>query len=319
MVENVRKIRPIKAQPFGDYGPHPRLHPVYAALVFIVAVFVMVVGQGLGVAVLAFAQGMADSLRSAEAGGFEGPMDPIGLLYMLIVLFGLGAILSLLWVRFVENRPLASMGIRGEAALTRFVRGLGVGLAFNAIAVLAIFALGGYNVVAIMPAFSSSATLIMIALLLVGFIVQGSTEEILMRGWVMSAMAARFGLVIAVVVNSTVFAALHLGNEGLGHINWIAMANIVLVGLFLSFYALREGSLLGVCGFHAAWNWLLGLGFGLEVSGQDIDVPALIVDFDRKTDVVDWLTGGTFGPEGSITVSVVLIIGCLWFLLPKKG
>ncbi len=300
--------RRIKAQPYGDYGPHPRLHPVYAALVWVVAVLVMGVAQGLSGALGMYLPGI--DLRE--------PSIPINLLYMLGVMFGASALAMVLWVRFVENRPLASMGLRRQKALGRFVRGLVVGLVFNAIAVFAIFALGGYDIAAVTPALHAPGALLMIALLFGGFIIQGSTEEIMMRGWVLSAMAARWGLMVAIIVNSTIFAALHLGNEGLDHINWIAMANIVLVGLFLSLYAVREGSLLGVCGFHAAWNWLLGLGFGLDVSGSTVNVPALIVDFDNKAEAADWLTGSSFGPEGSLVVSIVLFLGVLWFLRPQK-
>ncbi len=309
MTEKTQSQRPVKYQVYGDFGPKPRLHPVYVALVWVVAVIVMTIGQGLGVL-----PGLA--LGVLEQGA---DLNTTGMLYILIVTFGAGALLALLWVRFVENRSLASLGLRKQAAVSRFGRGLLMGLAFNAAAVFAIYALGGYDIAALFPAFSSPAALMMIALLLLGFIVQGSTEEILMRGWVMSAMASRFGIIIAIAVNSTIFAALHLGNEGLDHINWIAMANIVLVGVFLSLYALRERSLLGVCGFHAAWNWLLGLGFGLEVSAMTIDSPALLVDFDNKTGAATWLTGGSFGPEGSIVVTVLLAAGSLWFLRPKKG
>jgi CAAX protease family protein len=309
MSEYQKPARPIKAQPYGDYGPAPRLHPVYAALVFIVAVLVMSLGQGIAgaIGVMVLKIDMANQTSSRT------------LLYVLAAMFGTSSVLMVLWVRFVENRPLASMGFVKKAALSRFLRGILLGLAFNAVVVFTIFALGGYDVIAIAPAFQTPGALGMIALLFLGFVVQGSTEEIMMRGWVMSAMAARFGLVAAVVVNSVIFAGLHLGNEGFAHINWIAMANIVLVGLFLSLYAIREGSLLGVFGWHAAWNWLLGLGFGLEVSGMKVDVPALVVDFDTRTDMLDALTGGTFGPEGSIIVSIVLTLGILWYVLPAKN
>ncbi len=301
--------RLIKAQPFGGYGANPHLHPIYAALVWVVAVMVMVLGQGLAAIPGAMVFGLDLGIEE----------DPVNLLYVLVAMFGFGAVLSLLWVRFVENRPLASIGLRKEAALKRFARGLALGLGFCAVVVLTIFMLGGYNIVALAPVLKTPSALIMIMLIFVGFIIQGSTEEILMRGWVMSAMAARFGLVIAIVVNSTVFAALHLGNEGIGNVNWIAMANIVLLGVFLSVYAVREGSLLGVCGWHGAWNWILGLGFGLDVSGMSIDTPALIIDLDNKAGAAQWLTGGSFGPEGSVIVSLVLLAGIAWVGLQKKG
>ena len=301
--------RPIKAQPYGDYGSHPRLHPVYAALVWVVAVIVMSLGQGLAGA---FGY-MVLHVDLTDLGSRNT------LLYMLFVMFGASSALMVLWVRFVENRPLASMGLRKQAALKRFGRGVLWGLAFNAAVIFTIYALGGYELKAIAPALKVPGALGIIALFFLGFTVQGSSEEIMMRGWVLSAMAARFGLVVAVLANAVVFAALHLGNEGLGHVNWIAMLNIVLVGIFLSLYALREGSLLGVFGWHAAWNWLLGVGFGLNVSGLTVNTPALVVDFDRKPDMANWLTGGTFGPEGSVVVSLVLLAGIVWFLRPGKG
>ncbi len=301
--------RPVKARPYGDYGPHPRLHPVYAALVPIIAFLIMSLGQGL-----------------AGAFGYlvlhidlNDMTNRNSLLYFLFVMFGASALAMMLWVRFVENRPLASMGIRKQAALKRFARGVLLGLAFNTVVVFTIYALGGYELKAIAPALHVPGAVGALGLFFLGFVVQGSSEEVMMRGWVLSAMAARFGLVAAIVVNAVVFAALHLGNEGLDHINWIAMLNIVLVGLFLSLYAVREGSLLGVFGWHAAWNWLLGTGYGLNVSGINFGTPALVADFDRKADMADWLTGGTFGPEGSLVVSLVLLAGLLWFLRPAKG
>lgn len=307
MTSEHKPTRPIKFQAYGDFGPKPRLHPVYVAFVWAVAIVLAQLGQFVGLL-----PGLTTGLITRGANGFSS----IGLLYILFFGFGTAALFNLLWVRFVENRPLASIGLRLEAAGARFARGLLIGMAFNIAAVFIIYALGGYEIATIMPVFSAPSAILLIALFLLGFIVQGSTEEILLRGWVMSALASRFGIVIAIVVNSTVFGALHLGNES--GVNWIAMANIVLVGVYLSLYALREASLLGVCGFHAAWNWLMGVGFGLDVSGMTIDAPALLVDFDTSADAPPWLTGGTFGPEGSLVVSLLLIGGVFWILRTRK-
>jgi len=77
----------------------------------------------------------------------------------------------------------------------------------------------------------------------------------------------------------------------------------------------REGSLWGVCGWRAAWNWLLGLGFGLEVSGQVIDTVPLIADLTGKAGAPWWLTGGAFGPEASIVTTAVLVAGTVTLIL----
>ena len=91
--------------------------------------------------------------------------------------------------------------------------------------------------------------------------------------------------------------------------------NIVLFGLFISLYAVREGSLWGVCGWHAAWNWLLGLGFGLEVSGIRIDTVPLVADLTVAPGAPWWLTGGAFGPEASVVTTAVLLAGALGLIV----
>lgn len=116
------------------------------------------------------------------------------------------------------------------------------------------------------------------------------------------------GFVLAVISNSLVFSLLHGFNIAPSKELVFRLINILLFGLYISVYAIREQSLWGVCGWHAAWNWLLGVGFGLEVSGQRLDVTPLVVDL-ASTDAVPWfITGGQFGPEASLVTMLVLLI-----------
>ena len=131
----------------------------------------------------------------------------------------------------------------------------------------------------------------------------------------MQLIASRHGIWIAVVANSALFALAHAGNIEPSNELYVGLANIVLFGLFISLYAVREGSLWGVCGWHAAWNWLLGLGFGLEVSGMKIDSLPLITDLTAAPGAAWWLTGGAFGPEASLATTAVLLTGTVVLLL----
>ncbi|MEN9428757.1 MAG: hypothetical protein RLZZ220_3106, partial [Pseudomonadota bacterium] len=123
---------------------------------------------------------------------------------------------------------------------------------------------------------------------------------------------------IAVIGNSVLFALAHAGNIELSKELYVGLANIVLFGLFISLYAAREGSLWGVCGWHAAWNWLLGLGFGLEVSGQVVDTVPLIADLTGKEGAEWWLTGAAFGPEASLVTTAVLLVGTVVLIVRGK-
>jgi len=285
---------PYKSEIFGPVSPTARLHPVYAALVPLVAMMVMALAQFF-TGMMAFMLGWSDPNWI--------------LLYRLMVGFGLVSLAIFAWVKWVENRALASMGWRFERAVSRFGRGFAIGLLMNVSAIVIIGLFGGYEVGNWAPALTHPVAFGFVALFLVGFIIQGGTEEVLTRGWMLSAMASRFGVPIAVGVTSSLFALLHLGNEW-PHINWIAMANIVLIGVFFALYVLRERSLLGACAAHASWNWVMSLGFGLDVSGIHIGVDPLIVELSQRPQLAIWLSGGSFGPEGSIVVTVVILVSC---------
>lgn len=226
--------------------------------------------------------------------------------------FAVTAGVVILWVTLFERRGLATIGFNGPG-LKRFTRGYLVGLAFLIAVVGIIWALGGYTVDA-GGAFSTAnvgAALIPIVILMLGFVIQGSTEEILTRGWLMQVIASRHGLAWGIGLSSILFGLLHAANIDPSPELLTGVLNVVLFGVFIGIYAAREGSLWGVCGWHAAWNWLLGLGFGLEVSGEAVRTTPLITDLTTNADAPWWLTGSLFGPEASVVTSVVLLIGCV--------
>ncbi len=228
--------------------------------------------------------------------------------------FAFTALLIFLWVWLFERRGLQAIGFNHDG-FRRFGRGFLTGLGFLAAVVGLIWAAGGYRIEAAgVWAVPSLASILPILILLVGFCIQGSTEEIVMRGWIMQLIASRHGIIWAMVLNAVIFSLLHGMNIKPSPELALGLLNIVLVGVFFSLYAIREQSIWGVCGWHAAWNWLLGLGFGLEVSGSAIETPPLVVDLTGVDLAPWWLTGGKFGPEGSIAASLVLVLGIVWLI-----
>ncbi|MBW8304103.1 MAG: CPBP family intramembrane metalloprotease [Brevundimonas sp.] len=283
---------------YAPRGPRHRRTWTAAALVLVVAF--IVAGQIIGAI-----PGMMLGLMSAQGEdiGWRGTA-------YTLASFAVIAGLVVLWVTLFERRGLATIGFNGQGP-KRFLRGYVVGLAFLLVVVGLIWALGGYRIEAggAFAAASVGAALIPIVILLLGFIIQGSTEEILTRGWLMQVIASRHGLAWGIGLSSALFGLLHAANIKPSPELLTGVLNVVLFGVFIGLYAAREGSLWGVCGWHAAWNWLLGLGFGLEVSGQVIDTTPLIVDLGTQTTVPWWVTGAAFGPEGSVVTTVVLLIG----------
>ncbi len=242
--------------------------------------------------------------------------DPVGLLGFVAFLigpFGALALAVLAWVLFVERRPLSTVGLPLPHARARFASGLLAGVSLMCAVVGGIWLAGGLIAHAVAPAFSSGASLAGIALLLAAFAVQSSAEELLFRGWMLSAVAAKFGTLAAVIVSSLVFTLLHFER----HAPPLFFFNILLFALFACSWSLRTGSIWGVMGWHSAWNWLLGTGFGLRVTGLDTHTPALLVKFEPVGPV--WLTGGAQGSEGSIICTAVLSAGIAWNLWRKRA
>lgn len=231
-----------------------------------------------------------------------------------LVGFGFTALLVFLWAGLFERRSPVTLGFNDKAFI-RYGRGLLAGFAFLTTVVGIIWVMGGYHIenhgVWTAP---TMALFIPIACLFGGFMIQGATEEILLRGWLMQLVASRHGLILAIVINAIVFSLLHANNIKPSKELALGLINIVLFAVMISLYAIKEGSLWGVCAWHSAWNTLLGVGFGLEVSGEKIAVAPLVVDLAPTDGAQWWLTGAAFGPEASLVTTAVLLVGTAYFL-----
>jgi membrane protease YdiL (CAAX protease family) len=137
------------------------------------------------------------------------------------------------------------------------------------------------------------------------FTIPAAAEEAAMRGYLLQALAEAWGGGWALWITSGLFGVLHLGNP---NTTWIGLANIVVAGLFLGVVYLKTASLWWASGAHLGWNWAHGFLFDLPVSGLElIDTPML----EPSTRGADWLSGGPFGPEGSVLATVVLAVTSL--------
>ena len=75
----------------------------------------------------------------------------------------------------------------------------------------------------------------------------------------------------------------------------------------MALFVMKDKNLWSVCGWHTSWNWTLGNVYGLSVSGTGEKVTL----FDLNTYGNTFISGGGFGPEGSIITTVVLLTGIL--------
>lgn len=123
-------------------------------------------------------------------------------------------------------------------------------------------------------------------------------EELLFRGYAFQKLAER-NIGVALASSSVIFAALHLGNE---HVGALALFNILLAGILLGAFYLVTRSLWFPIAAHWFWNIFSGPILGHEVSGYEEGSVFLTVDAGNPL-----LTGGEFGIEGSVLMTVVEI------------
>jgi hypothetical protein len=79
--------------------------------------------------------------------------------------------------------------------------------------------------------------------------------------------------------------------------------------VFLGAVYLRTGSLWWATGAHLGWNWALAYLVDLPLSGLElIDAPLL----EPMLTGPAWLSGGGFGPEGSVLAAVTVGAAAAW-------
>ena len=128
------------------------------------------------------------------------------------------------------------------------------------------------------------------------------TEELWMRALLLRLLWRAFGPLPAFLASAVIFGALHLANPGATP---LAGATVTMAGLmFCSLYALT-GRLWVPIGLHTAWNLAQGYLFGAVVSGNDLG--GTIAVSTARPGAHPWLTGGAFGPEGSLLA--LLLVG----------
>lgn len=215
---------------------------------------------------------------------------------------GIGALW--LWVRIKERRSFASLGFESRSDAPRTaLRGAAIGFAMLLVCVLVPLALGQTELTWAAP---SAAGVAFIFLMLAAFLVQGSSEEILLRGFLTQAVARRWGLVAAIVIQAVVFTAMHGANPGIGV---LPVVNLLLFATFASFMSLADGSLWGICAMHGVWNWAQGNLFGVAVSGGT--TADSLFTTTEMLGANQLVTGGSFGVEGSLVTTVVYLIGII--------
>jgi membrane protease YdiL (CAAX protease family) len=202
--------------------------------------------------------------------------------------------------RFLEGLPWRSLGLTFHRGWLRdLLIGCGVGAGTLIVAVaIAIkglgFSLSSAGVPAVLKSMIGSAVLLFVAAL---------AEEVMFRGYGLQTLSRAKLAWLGVLLTSVPFGLVHLRNPNV--VAGVTFANTALAGIWLAAAYLRTRSLWFPLGVHWMWNWALGWFFGLPISGINLVSHPLLEAQDSGP---KWLTGGSYGIEGGVACTLVLIL-----------
>ncbi|MCB0834126.1 MAG: CPBP family intramembrane metalloprotease [Bacteroidetes bacterium] len=224
-----------------------------------------------------------------------------------------GAAACYLALRFIDKRPFSSMGLSPHPrALRELFWGLLMGFLMLTGATLTMWMLDMVTLESLsevpeyyLVGFAANLTL---------YIIVGFNEEIWFRGYFYQTLSEGTSYLIAMILISLLFGVAHMGNPNAGD-HPFGIVNIVLAGLLLSYAYVQTRSLWFPIGIHISWNFTQGYIWGLPVSGTSVFKPLV----KATSHGPDWITGGTFGPEGGIlcTIACMIALFVMWkFIRP---
>lgn len=218
-----------------------------------------------------------------------------------LILTFITTILAIVYCKSIEKRSLYSMGFVKKKAISDYIIGAGMGVIMLGTSLLIAFLSGTVTY----EGYVLGDGFWLLLIFLGGFIIQGMSEEVLVRGYFMISVAAKNSILLAVLSNSLLFALLHIFNNGIAV---LPLINLALFGIFASIYTLKMNSIWGICALHTTWNFAQGNIFGIKVSGIDTQVSLFSFKLKETGTVIN---GGTFGLEGGIAVTLVLVLGII--------
>lgn len=211
--------------------------------------------------------------------------------------------------RLIENRPCRTLFLTRRKCLPDYLCGLLLGFGMMTAVILIAWCSGAIRY----EGLQTHMRPLMMILLPFGWLIQGFSEELICRGWLMTSVGTHYSTWLAVIINAICFALLHLGNDG---ISFFAIANLILFSAAESLYVLRTGSLWGAAALHSVWNWAQGNFFGMQVSG--IPTGSSVFSFSQ-TEQAKWIGGGMFGLEGgAAATAVMLAVIVILLLIPAR-
>ena len=241
------------------------------------------------------------NLISGPEDSFAAGIFETGMLYASFIGIWIVFILFMLAVK-ADRETLRHIGKVSRGNTLRFaLAGAATGFAMNGLCALA----AGLNgdIALHFDNFSLPAFVI----LLIAVFIQSGAEELACRVFLYRRILRAYkSPLLAVLVNSALFGALHLFNNG---VSAVSIYNIVIIGILMSLVIYYWDSFRFVAWLHTAWNFTQNILLGLPNSGHVVPYSIFKLDAANARDTFFYNTA--FGLEGTFYADIVLTVAAL--------
>ncbi|UUF15711.1 MULTISPECIES: CPBP family intramembrane glutamic endopeptidase [Flavobacterium] len=190
----------------------------------------------------------------------------------------------ILFFKKYEKRTITEFSTKGLAKNISI--GALIGFILQSLTILVIYLNGSYSVVNINP----------VSFILIPFTIMFTVaiiEEILVRGIIFRIVEEKLGSYISLTISAVLFGVFHLANP---HGTLISAICITTAGFLFGAIFMYSRNLWMPIALHFAWNFTQSGIFGAITSGNEKTSSLL----EAKIQGPEFITGGEFGPEGSI-------------------
>lgn len=180
-----------------------------------------------------------------------------------------------------------------------------IGLAFGGISMILVFLiLFSTKSISLVNSFSNPNLNSWLLVDIILFILVGINEEMFARGYCMSVLKQTKNKYVVIIVPALIFSLMHSMNPYMSVISYI---NLFLLGILFAYMFIKARNIWLPIGYHITWNYFQGDIFGFQVSGNEVNGL-----YNIKSVGNDLITGGSFGPEGGLIVTLIIILGLIF-------
>lgn len=209
----------------------------------------------------------------------------------------------------MERRPIGSYGLPWRSAFgVRFWEAAAWGLGAVTLLMVLLYASRSvsFGILALGPDTLRFGAVWAVAMLGGAFFEEYST-----RGYLQFTVARSIGFWRAAVLLSSLFALEDLLSPS--RRNVLGFANSIAYGLLFCLTLRRTGNLWFAVGFHAAVGWSMVFLYGMPTAISGPRPPGALLH--PVVQGPTWLTGGWYGPDGSVLTLVLIALLCLGLTL----